>query len=93
MTAANLGWREGNRYTLLENGEGYFPAVNEAIASAKHEVLVETFILFDDKVGQALQKTLIDAARRGVSVDVLVDGYGSDELSQEFIGAMTPALA
>ncbi|MNX26685.1 putative cardiolipin synthase YbhO [compost metagenome] len=89
MTAANLGWREGNRYTLLENGEGYFPAVNEAIASAKHEVLVETFILFDDKVGQALQKTLIDAARRGVSVDVLVDGYGSDELSQEFIGAMT----
>ncbi|MGE8619054.1 MAG: cardiolipin synthase B, partial [Achromobacter spanius] len=59
MTAANLGWREGNRYTLLENGEGYFPAVNEAIASAKQEVLVETFILFDDKVGQALQKTLI----------------------------------
>ncbi len=89
MTPVDLGWRTGNRYTLLENGEAYFPAVNEAIDSAKHEVLLETFILFDDKVGQALQKTLIAAARRGVSVDVLVDGYGSDQLSQEFIGALT----
>lgn len=89
MTTVDLGWREGNRYTLLENGEAYFPAVRRAIDSATHEVLVETFILFDDKVGQALQQTLIAAARRGVSVDVLVDGYGSDELTDEFIGAMT----
>lgn len=89
MTAVDLGWREGNRYTLLENGEVYFPAVRRAIDSARHEVLVETFILFDDKVGQALQQTLIAAADRGVSVDLLVDGYGSDELTPEFIGAMT----
>ena len=54
MTAVDRGWREGNRYTLLENGEVYFPAVRRAIDSARHEVLVETFILFDDKVGQAL---------------------------------------
>ncbi|MFF7400350.1 cardiolipin synthase ClsB [Achromobacter sp. NPDC008082] len=89
MNTVNLGWREGNRYTLLENGEAYFPAVNRAIDGAQKEVLVETFILFDDKVGQALQQTLIAAARRGVSVDLLVDGYGSDELTPEFIGAMT----
>lgn len=91
MTAVDLGWREGNRYTLLENGEAYFPAVHRAIESATREVLIETFILFDDKVGQALQQTLIAAARRGVSVDLLVDGYGSDELTDEFIGAMTQA--
>lgn len=91
MSAANLGWREGNRYTLLENGEAYFPAVNHAIDAAAKEVLVETFIIFDDKVGQALQRTLIAAARRGVSVDLLMDGYGSDELSEAFIGAMTEA--
>jgi len=89
MTTVDLGWREGNRYTLLENGEVYFPAVRRAIESAKHEVLVETFILFEDKVGQELQQTLIAAAGRGVSVDLLVDGYGSDELTPEFIGAMT----
>ncbi|WMD22206.1 cardiolipin synthase ClsB [Achromobacter seleniivolatilans] len=89
MNAVNLGWREGNRYTLLENGEVYFPAVRRAIEAAKNEVLVETFILFDDKVGQELQQVLIAAAQRGVNVDLLVDGYGSDELSEAFVAAMT----
>jgi len=85
----NVGWREHNRYTLLENGTEYFPAVVKAIDAASSEVLVETFILFDDVVGQDIQQALIRAARRGVSVDLMVDGYGSDELSDAFIGAMT----
>lgn len=85
----NAGWREHNRYTLLENGTEYFPAVVQAIDAARSEVLVETFILFDDVVGQDIQQALIRAARRGVSVDLMVDGYGSDELSDAFIGAMT----
>ncbi|RSF00602.1 cardiolipin synthase ClsB [Achromobacter aegrifaciens] len=85
----NLRWRENNRYTLLENGTGYFPAVLDAIAAARGEVLVETFILFDDAVGQEFQRALIAAARRGVSVDLTVDGYGSDERDGAFGGAMT----
>ncbi|KRC79217.1 putative cardiolipin synthase YbhO [compost metagenome] len=85
----NLGWREHNRYTLLENGTEYFPAVIKAIEAAQSEVLVETFILFDDAVGQDIQRALIAAARRGVSVDLTVDGYGSDELGDAFVGAMT----
>ncbi|MEN4918922.1 cardiolipin synthase ClsB [Achromobacter spanius] len=85
----NPGWREHNRYTLLENGTEYFPAVIKAIEAARSEVLVETFILFDDAVGRDIQRALIGAARRGVSVDLMVDGYGSDELGDDFVGAMT----
>ena len=44
MTAPPLGWRSGNRYTLLENGEAYFPAVHAAVEAARREVLIETFI-------------------------------------------------
>jgi len=91
MTAPPLGWRSGNRYTLLENGEAYFPAVHAAVEAARREVLIETFILFDDKVGQALQQTLIAAAARGVSVDLLLDGYGSDGLPPAFLAALTGA--
>mgnify|MGYP006963802877 FL=1 len=40
MTAVDRGWREGNRYTLLENGEVYFPAVRRAIDSARHLSLI-----------------------------------------------------
>lgn len=87
----NFSWRDGNRLQLLENGEEFFPAVNEAIDQAKTEVLLETFILFEDQVGNALQQTLIAAARRGVRIDITVDGYGSADLTPEFTRAMTDA--
>lgn len=85
------GWQPGNHFTLLENGEAFFPAVFEAIAQAKHEVILETFILFEDKVGLALHQVLVEAARRGVQVDLLVDGFGSPDLSTRFIGELTTA--
>jgi cardiolipin synthase len=28
-------WREGNRITLLENGDNYYPAVFDAISRAR----------------------------------------------------------
>ncbi|MCD0504135.1 cardiolipin synthase ClsB [Bordetella petrii] len=88
MTAT---WRQGNTVRLLENGEAFFPRVFQAIHAARTEILLETFILFDDKVGQELRQALIDAARRGVEIDVTVDGYGSDCLDETFIGGLTDA--
>jgi len=87
----NARWTQGNRFTLLENGEEFFPAVFEAIRGARREVVLETFIWFEDKVGNELHEVLIDAARRGVTVDVLVDGFGSSELTPAFITALTEA--
>ena len=80
-----LDWTQGNRFTLLENGEGYYPRVFDAIADARQEVLLETFILFDDKVGRELRDALVQAAQAGAKVDVLVDGWGSPDLTQEFL--------
>ena len=48
-------WTAGNRFELLENGEAFFPRVFDAINAAQREVLIETFILFEDKVGLALK--------------------------------------
>ncbi|MBX3620973.1 MAG: cardiolipin synthase ClsB [Rhizobacter sp.] len=91
MNTRQERWRPGNHFTLLENGERFFPAVFEAIAQARHEVVLETFILFEDKVGLALHEVLVAAARRGVQVDVLIDGFGSPDLSERFIGELTEA--
>ncbi len=84
-------WREGNQVGLLINGEEYYPRVFECIRAARHEVLIETFIIYEDKVGNELQQVLIDAARRGVRVELTVDGYGTAELSREYVAAMTGA--
>ena len=84
-------WRDGNRLRLLENGEEFYPRVLATIAEARREVFVETFILFDDVVGRQVQQALIAAARRGVRVELTVDGYGSPDLGGEFLRAMTAA--
>ena len=84
-------WRDGNRLVLLENGEDFFPRVFQAIAEAKRELLLETFILFDDKVGQALKDVLVAAARRGVRVEITIDGYGSAFLPQPFLAELAGA--
>ncbi|MDB5966936.1 MAG: phospholipase D/Transphosphatidylase [Polaromonas sp.] len=84
-------WIPGNSFTLLENGEAFFPRVFECIAAAEREVVLETFILFEDKVGKALHAALLQAASRGAQIDVTVDGYGSPDLSTDFISALTDA--
>ncbi|MEG2914736.1 MAG: cardiolipin synthase ClsB, partial [Pseudomonas sp.] len=77
----DYGWQSGNQVALLENGEAYFPAVFEALRAAEREILLETFILFEDKVGFELHSILIEAAKRGVKVVVSLDGFGCGELS------------
>lgn len=86
-----LDWTFGNRITLLENGEGYYPRVFDAIAHARREVYLETFILFDDKVGRQLQQALIRAAHNGAEVHVLVDGWGSPDLGPDILEPLIDA--
>lgn len=87
----DYGWQPGNQVQLLENGEAYFPKVFEALRQARQEILLETFILFEDKVGHELHRILIEAAQRGVKVVVSLDGFGCGELSPGFLGELSQA--
>ena len=87
----NPRWIEGNDIRLLENGEEFFPRVFACIDEAKQEVIIETFILFEDKVGVQLHRALLDAAQRGVQVDLTIDGFGSPDLSNQFVRSLIDA--
>jgi cardiolipin synthase len=67
----------GNGVELLQGGDELFPSMREAIAAARHEVWLATYIFHDDDAAQAVARALIDAAARGVAVHVVVDGFGS----------------
>jgi cardiolipin synthase A/B len=67
----------GNAIGLLRNGVEYFPAMIAAIDAAEREVWLETYIFADDVSGRAVASALARAARRGVTVRVLVDGWGA----------------
>ncbi|TPG80993.1 cardiolipin synthase ClsB [Pseudomonas mandelii] len=85
------GWQGNNRLELLENGEAYFPRVFEAMRQATTEILLETFIVFEDKVGDELQEVLIAAAQRGVRITASLDGFGCGELSTGYLTALSEA--
>ena len=70
-------FQPGNRIALLRNGSEYFPALVAAIDAAEREVWLETYIFADDASGQVVTAALVRAARRGVLVRVLVDGWGA----------------
>ncbi|WP_115529671.1 cardiolipin synthase ClsB [Xanthomonas campestris] len=86
-----LCWRRGHRMRLLENGENYFARIYQVIAAAQDEILLETFILFEDVVGLQLKQHLIDAAQRGVRVHLLVDAFGSRALSAQYVRDLAEA--
>ena len=67
----------GNAVELLRSGAEYFPALIGAIAGATREVWLETYIFADDRAGDAVTAALTAAVARGVTVRVLVDGWGA----------------
>jgi cardiolipin synthase len=67
----------GNRVQLLSGGDELFPAMCAAIDAARHRIWLATYIFHDDPAAEVVAKCLAAAARRGVQVGVVVDGFGS----------------
>lgn len=72
--------RAGHRARLHIDGEAFFPAMRAAIRRARRYVLLEMYLAQPGRVLDAFIQVLEDAARRGVSVCVLLDALGSREL-------------
>ena len=71
--------RAGNRLTLLDSA-AYFPALLQALDAATEEIHLESYLFRADHTGQAVVDALARAAQRGVTVRVLLDGFGARDL-------------
>jgi len=67
----------GNRIEIFTDGRVAFDAMLAAIGGAASEILLEAYILKDDATGRSFASSLVSAARRGVTVRVLADAFGS----------------
>ena len=81
----------GHEVVLLEGGREYFPALIDAIGSAVSEIFVETYLFADDDSARAVARALAGAARRGVAVNVTVDGFGTPRLGAGVAGLLREA--
>jgi cardiolipin synthase len=71
------GFVGGNRVRLLQGGDELFPAMRQAIALARAQLWLASYIFHDDEAGAAIAEALRAAAARGIEVNVVVDGFGS----------------
>ena len=77
---ANVGpWFDvgSDSVQLLRDGAQAFPAMLEAIAHAKKEILLEMYWIGADACGQRFRDALIERAQAGVTVHVIYDSLGS----------------
>ncbi|MDR0529367.1 MAG: cardiolipin synthase ClsB [Zoogloeaceae bacterium] len=82
--AGNDRFIGGHHVELLRCGAEYFPALLRAIGEARREIFLESYIFADDAVGCSVADALCAAARRGVAVRVLVDGFGARHFPEKF---------
>ncbi|WP_223756812.1 phospholipase D-like domain-containing protein [Myxococcus sp. RHSTA-1-4] len=81
------------RITLLDGGTEAYPRMLEAIASAKQRVHLEVYTFEREGVGARFVDALVAAARRGVVVKVVVDGWGSMNSSSHLTETLKAAGA
>jgi cardiolipin synthase len=67
----------GNEVELMRDGTRIFGAMLEAIEGARETVVLESYIVNSDSVGERFAAALIAAAARGVSVRLIADWVGS----------------
>jgi cardiolipin synthase len=81
----------GNKIQALQNGDEIFPAMLGAIAAATRSITFETYIYWSGKVGNEFAAALIERARAGVQVHVMLDWVGSERIESRLIERMQHA--
>lgn len=76
---------------LLIDGSQTYPALLSAIAMARHHVHLEYYIFEPDSAGRAVLQALVERARTGVQVRLLVDAIGSARLRRHHVAELIAA--
>lgn len=82
LAGAVFPWRRDNRFRLLVDGPQYFSAMLETIHSAQQHIDLELYLVEDGNCLDLVLPALEAAARRGVRVRCLFDGFGCLRMGQ-----------
>lgn len=84
-------YRHRNSIELVASGKGYFAKLNQLIRNARYSIHFQVYVFSNDETGSEIATSLIYAASKGVKVYLLVDGYASQNLPNQFIKNLTDA--
>ena len=76
---------------LLVDGAATYDALLAAVREARHHVHLEYYIFASDVTGTALRDALVERARAGVAVRLLLDAVGSSRSPNRFFAPLVAA--
>ncbi|RMX08333.1 cardiolipin synthase [Corticibacter populi] len=79
------------RIELLSSGAQAFDAIMDGIRAARRHVHLEYYIFEPDQTGTRLRDLLLQKAREGVEVRLLIDALGSKNLHRRFLQPLVDA--
>ena len=91
MTLGEAPPLRADELTVYLDGASKYEAVLAAIAAATHHVHLEYYIWEPDTIGTALRDALVERAKAGVKIRMIIDGTGSNKLSKRFLAPMRAA--
>lgn len=77
----------GNKVHALVNGKEIFPAMLDAIRSARKVITLESYIYWSGAVGKNFTDALVERSKHGVEIKVLLDWFGS-QLDEDLLEEM-----
>lgn len=83
-----LPFTTGNQIELLIDGQQTYKAMLEAIAQAQDYILLQSYIINNDRTGNEFKQALIERANRGVKISLLYDKIGSRKLSRNYLKSL-----
>jgi cardiolipin synthase A/B len=84
---------DGNRLELFVDGDARLAALLDLIDAAERDLRLLYYIFGDDDVAVRVRNALCAACARGVSVALLVDGFGSQDTDDRFFEPLRAAGA
>lgn len=88
---ADSKFTQCNSASLLIDGKATFDAIFEGIEQATEYILIQFFIIKDDKLGRELHTKLTAKAQEGVQVYFLYDFIGSHGLPVSYLDSLSAA--
>ncbi|GAB5486685.1 MAG: hypothetical protein Pars2KO_02550 [Parasphingorhabdus sp.] len=82
-----------NQLKLVVSASDRMQTVIDLIEDADSSLHIFYYMFEEDQIGQAVMKSLIEACQRGVSVELIVDSFGSNGASESFFRQLKNAGA
>lgn len=91
VTNSPIEW--GGEVKILNNGDEFLPALLGAINSAQNTITFTTYIWNPGVVSDMVFAALIQSAKRGVAIKLLLDGFGCFRIPQNKLNELKAAGA